>query len=203
MKLYINNASCVSPLEIVADEHTFELSPTLQQATDRLQIAPPPYKSLLSYNIIRRVAKFTKMGLYAAMQCVKEIEKTIDGVIVGTGIGGFLHSEKFISEMTERAETNLSPNAFFQSLHSSLSGNIAILTKCEGYNITYVNRGCSFESTLLDAALHLDESPASKILVGSADEITENYSDIANRTNYMGLQSKKAQPRPGEGAAFM
>lgn len=196
MKLYILSSACVSPLDVYSQELSF--SSDHKDENDCLKVVEPHYKEFLDLNIIRRVAKYTKIGLYAALKTINDFGSP-DAIIVGTGVGGFLHSEKFIFEMDENSEKNLSPNFFFQSLHSSLSGNISIISKCKGYNITYVNRGTSFESTLMDAALHLKNSPSKKILIGTSDEITENYSLIVKQSKYFDTEIYKL----GEGAAFM
>lgn len=197
MKLYILNTACIAPLEIYESETKVEIKQIENIISTKLQVVDPVYKERLNLNVIRRVAKFTKMGLFSALVCLDE--KVPDAVIVGTGIGGFFHSEKFLLEMVNRNEENLSPNAFLQSLHSSLSGNIAMITKCTGYNITYSNRGISFESTIIDAMLHLREDPSQQILIGASDEITDNYAEIIKKTNY----TNNTAQIPSEGAAFM
>lgn len=198
MKLYIKNTACIAPVELSIWKNSFDLTQTNDTSLTKLQVVDPVYKERLSLNIIRRVAKYTKMGLYTALECL-ENKKTPSAIIVGTGIGGFLYSEKFLLDMVNSDEKNLSPNSFFQSLHSSLSGMISITTKCYGYNITYVNRGTSFETTIVDAMVKLKEDASQQILIGASDEITENYAKIIKDTAYLNDSSLV----PGEGAAFM
>jgi 3-oxoacyl-(acyl-carrier-protein) synthase len=138
MKLYIKSTACVSPLEITQTDESFEFSIPELTAAENLHVVNPNYKELLSLNSIRRISKFNKIGVFAALKCIENFTDPIDGIIVGTGIGGFQNTEKFILDMDDSLEKNLSPNPFFQSLHSSLSGNIAIATKCDAYNTTYV-----------------------------------------------------------------
>ncbi|MDC3388611.1 beta-ketoacyl synthase chain length factor, partial [Flavobacteriaceae bacterium] len=200
MKLYIKSTACVSPLEITETDKSFEFSMPELTAAGNLHVVNPNYKELLSLNSIRRISKFNKIGVFAALKCVQNFTNPIDGIIVGTGIGGFQNTEKFILDMDDSLEKNLSPNPFFQSLHSSLSGNIAIATKCDAYNTTYVNKGTSFESALLDSMMMIQEDPIRNILIGTADEITDDYTKIANKVNYF---QKEELPTLGEGAAFV
>jgi 3-oxoacyl-(acyl-carrier-protein) synthase len=55
------------------------------------------------------------------------------------------------------------------------------MLSCNAYNNTFVHRGFSFESALLDALLLLKEKEASHVLVGAADEITGYSHAILSR----------------------
>ena len=186
MKLYIKKTACISALEINESSGRFELSKVTPDNPDKIiYVQKPNYRELLSTNIIRRASRNVIMGLFAALKCLEDFKFDIDAVIVGNGLGGLVQSESFLLEMANENEQNLSPNPFFQSLHSSLSGNIAIAIRCSSYNMTYVNRGSSFESALIDAKMHILENNNQSILVGASDEITSNYADIVYRTNYL------------------
>src|SRR6202023_3762317 len=80
-----------------------------------------------------------------------------------------------------------------------------------GYNNTFVHRGFSFESALLDALLLLQENEAGNVLVGSADEITDISHAILTRfgcykhlpvSNLALFSSNSKGTIAGEGAAF-
>lgn len=204
MKLYIKNTACISSLEVVPSKKGFELRKPEQNDSKKSYVIEPNYKDLLSFNIIRRSARYVKLGLFTALQCLKDSNKELEGIMVGTGVGSFSYTEKFIMEMNTKKEEMLSPNLFLQSMSSLLSGYISILTKCNGYNVTYVNRGISFENALMDARSHFTENNDGPYLVGAADEITDNYAHIVEKTGY--LQTKQNQEQChglGEGAAFM
>lgn len=202
MKLYIQGSTVVSPLEITLSADRLILSKEENHQKEYFYIKEPKYKDFLKSSTIRRVSRCTKMGLYAALKTIAHQVK-IDGVIVGTGLGGLIHSEQFLLEMINGNESGVSPNPFFQSLHSSLSGNIAVHSQCHAYNMTYVNRGNTFENALQDALLHLREDSTQRLLVGSSDEITEKYGDITYRSNYLTTSSgKKNTYTMGEGSAF-
>lgn len=203
MKLYIKSTACISPLEIETTSNIFELKKSSISSAKRFLAIEPNYKDYLNFNIIRRVSKFTKMGLFSALKCLDALEVTLNAILVGTGIGGFKNTEVFLTNMIDDKESNLSPNAFFQSLHSSLSGNIAILLKSNAYNITYVNRGTSFESTLYDAQMHITENMSHHILVGASDEASEDYAKIVHKVNYLQQPKEQADIVVGEGASFM
>ncbi len=203
MKLYIKNSACISSLGIQQNENSFELETISQEDPKKRYVIEPDYKEFLSFNVIRRSARYVKVGLFTALKCMQNIEHTLGGIIVGTGVGSFSYTEKFLDEMNAKNEEKLSPNLFLQSMNSLLSGYISILTKCTGYNLTYVNRGISFESALLDAQAQFLEDRSRYLLVGAADEITDNYVDIVHKTGYLNSSEKNTLPALGEGAAFM
>jgi len=202
-KLYIKNTACISSLEIVQSNDTFELMDTSSANYKDRFVIEPNYRDFLGSSIIRRGAKYMKNGLYTALKCLEEFNNEVKGIIVGTGVGSFLYTEKFLLEMIDKNEENLSPNTFLQSMSSTISGNIAILTKCNGYNMTYVNRGISFENALVDAGLHCNKDNSQLMLVGATDEVTESYSKFVRETNYLSTSNKETELGLGEGATFM
>lgn len=64
---------------------------------------------------------------------------------------------------------------------NTIGAQIALLTGNHSYNNTYVHRGFSFESALLDAALLLQEGEASTVLAGAVDEMTPALHAILGR----------------------
>jgi 3-oxoacyl-(acyl-carrier-protein) synthase len=55
------------------------------------------------------------------------------------------------------------------------------MLKCHQYNNTFVHKGISFESALLDAIMLLKENEADNILIGGTDEITDASFTILSR----------------------
>jgi 3-oxoacyl-[acyl-carrier-protein] synthase II len=117
----------------------------------------------------------------------------------------------FLNRLLEQDEQLLSPTPFIQSTHNTVSSQIALLLNCHQYNNTFVHRGFSFESALLDAMMLLQENEISTVLAGSIDEITEISHLILSR---LGLYKRVPVPNTqllssgskgtiaGEGAAF-
>jgi hypothetical protein len=87
----------------------------------------------------------------------------------------------FLSKMIENKEELLTPTAFIQSTHNTVGAQIALMLKCHNYNNTFVHRGFSFESAMLDAITLLNENFAENILVGSVDEITDTSHVLLSR----------------------
>lgn len=158
----------------------------------------PQIKDFIDPKESRRMSAIIKNGIFAGMTALKNagIAKP-DAIITGTGLGCLSDTVKFMSSILQYNEENLNPAPFIYSTHNTVGGAISILTGCTGYNSTFVHRGVSFESALLDAYLLSMESPEMNILAGGVDELTNEYAVITER---MGLYRESSVP--GEGAAF-
>jgi hypothetical protein len=112
-------------------------------------------------------------------------------------MGCLQDTELFLTKMVEQDEQMLTPTAFIQSTHNTVSGQIALLAGCYGHNLTFVQRGHSFEHAMINAALYLDEHTDEKMLVGGIDELTDNS---YKAFNIGGVYNDEV--KAGEGAAF-
>ncbi|WP_413513790.1 beta-ketoacyl synthase chain length factor [Myroides odoratus] len=164
-------------------------------------IVEPDYYEYLTTHIVRRGSRSAKFGMYAALKCVnkKNIE-LLDGILVATSLGGLKNSEDFMIQSIDNEESNLSPNYFIQSLHSTLSGNMAIELCVKAYNITYTNRGNAFEMALLDASMLFNEG-SKDLLIGASDEVSDNYKKAVIKDCFLGESLGKPY-QFGEGASF-
>ncbi|MEP7278539.1 MAG: beta-ketoacyl synthase chain length factor [Bacteroidota bacterium] len=210
MKIFIRATGNISP------QPTFGHPPLLQepatQTGNRLRCVEPDYLNYIDAKSIRRMSRIIKMGTAAAMECLQEAGVQTPGAIVmGTAYGCLEDTGIFLKKMVEQNEEMLTPTAFIQSTHNTIGAQIALLLQCHHYNNTFVHRGFSFESALLDALMLLEENAASTVLVGAADEITDASHAILSRfglykkevsanTGVLASQSKGTVA--GEGAAF-
>ncbi len=206
---YIKGIGNISP------QDTFDNSlflDTVQENDQKYQICKEPnYKELLPSKARRRMSKLVKMGVCAATRSLEDASiETPDAVIVGTALGCLTDTEKFLLQVINHDEQLLTPISFIQSTHNTVAGTIAILKQCHGYNFTYVHKGFSFESALLDGMMQVNEAPGN-YLIGGIDEMTEKY---YQRMIHLGSWKKEAIPHsqfldykddgviPGEGSAF-
>jgi 3-oxoacyl-[acyl-carrier-protein] synthase II len=210
MSIYITSAHGVTPQPLYDGEL---LLPDIANKTgNRLSCVEPDYATYVDAKLIRRMSRIIKMGVAAAMQCLKDAGLQMPGAIVtGTAYGCLQDTEVFLNRLVEFKEELLTPTAFIQSTHNTVSAQIALMLQCHNYNNTYVHRGFSFESALLDAIMMLNEKEISNALVGAADEIIETSHKILSR---FGLYKNEAASTAtlyetktkgtiaGEGAAF-
>jgi 3-oxoacyl-[acyl-carrier-protein] synthase II len=210
MKAFIRATGNVSP------QQSFGHGPLLQQLVtqtgNRLHCTEPDYSMYIDPKFIRRMSRIIKMGVAAAMECLKEAGvQNPDAIVMGTAYGCLEDTGSFIKKMVEQNEEMLTPTAFIQSTHNTIGAQVALLLQCHNYNNTFVHRGFSFESALLDAMMLLEENAADNVLTGAADEIT-GYShallsrfglykqDAGENTDLFAVPSKGTIA--GEGAAF-
>ncbi len=182
--LYISAACSISP------QHTYDaenfLRPVVTSDSSKLYSLDADYSKYISPVAIRRMSRILKQGITAGMKCLEDAGvKTPDAIIIGTARGSVTDMENFLKDMINMQEEALTPTGFIQSTYNSVNGWLAMLTKCTGYNQTFVHRGFSLELCLLDAQLLLAEATETKhILAGGFDELTEEYFTIRNKIGH-------------------
>jgi 3-oxoacyl-[acyl-carrier-protein] synthase II len=211
MELYINSAGIVSS----GGSNTIPgfLAAAPEYHTDRLYSIEPDYKPYIPLMQLRRMSKAVRMSIAASKYCMEQagIEKP-DAISVGTAVGCIQDSEIFISKMLDQDEQMLTPTAFIQSTHNTVAGQIALLSGCNGHNLTFVHRGHSFEHALIDAQLYVDEHPEAHVLAGGIDELIDISFAIFHKAGIYKKElstpadvlNRSATPGSiaGEGAAF-
>jgi 3-oxoacyl-(acyl-carrier-protein) synthase len=210
MKIYIQAIASISPAPggagAVAATHQAP-PPAAAITSNRLRAIEPDYTTYIDPKSIRRMSRIVKMGVAAALQCLKDAEVAVpDAIVTGTAYGCLGDTDIFLSRLIEQQEEALSPTAFIQSTHNTVGAQIALMLQCTGYNNTFVHRGFSFESALLDAVMLLQEGEAKTVLTGGLDEITDASHAILER---FGLYRQSAAGAGvtaaavnGEGATF-
>lgn len=162
--LYIHQTSCISPQK--------DLGSPEGPSANLLKAVEPKYEGIPG-NVLRRMSKSVRMGVGAALPLLRH---SPDGILIGTGYGGMEDSVRFLNQIVAQEEGMLTPGAFVQSTANAIASQLGLLHHNRGYNITFVNRGLSFESALLDAWMLVREQPGRSWLVGGVDEICDhNY----------------------------
>jgi 3-oxoacyl-[acyl-carrier-protein] synthase II len=210
MKIYIRSAAAISAQKTFGDV-PFLTEPVEYNST-RLTAIEPDYKEFIDPKLARRMSRIIKMGVTAAMQCLKEAETDMPGAIItGTALGCQEDTISFLTRIIELDEEMLPPTAFIQSTHNTVAAQIALSLKCHSYNNTFVHKGISFESALLDAIMLLNEGDADNILVGGTEEMTNAAFKILTRlglykrwplSNFDLFKTPSKGTIGGEGAAF-
>lgn len=162
-----------------------------------LSACEPDYKGIITNATLRRrMSRIVKMGVACGLECIDGMaSENIQGIITATGLGCLADTEKFLNTLIENEERMLNPTPFIQSTFNTIGTQIALFRQIHAYNMTYVHRGLSFESALLDAMLKIWEG-ADNILVGAIDEMTDTSYAIQQRLGLLkGMQA-------GEGSQF-
>lgn len=171
-RCYINGTGCVSSQKTSNAAFLEEI--IINENDNILELSQPDYKEVIAPAAARRMAKGVKNGIVASHWAMKEAGvEELDAIITGTGMGCSIDSEKFLRALLDNDEQFLTPTSFIQSTHNTVGGQIALGLQCKAYNFTYVNGAVSFESSLIDAKLQIEEEEASTVLVGGVEESAE------------------------------
>lgn len=210
MKTYIRSTSCISPQKTFRNKDF--LTDVVEYRGTRLSTIEPDYKEFIDPKLIRRMSHVIKMGVATAKDCLTQagIEMP-EAIVTGTAFGCMEDTITFLTRMVEQNEELLPPTAFIQSTHNTVAAQVALMLRCHGYNNTFVHKGISFESALIDAIMLLREQDADTILVGGTEEMVDVSFKILTRlglyrrqpTSNLQLLSTEAKgSMGGEGAAF-
>jgi 3-oxoacyl-(acyl-carrier-protein) synthase len=203
---YIQESTCIS------SQLTFrktELGSYQVPEGNKISVIEPNYEEIPE-KILRRMGKAVRLGVGAAMSLIADSGNP-DGIIIGTANGGMEDCIKFLNQIIEYKEGMLTPTNFVQSTANAVAGQVGMLLKNNGYNITHVHRGHSFENAMLDSAMLLRQNPEGRFLLGAVDEISAyNYNiDLLAgwyKTNTINpreiYKADKPGSYPGEGAAM-
>ena len=208
--LYITGLGNISPQKTWDNNHFTDDFMVVE--TNYLSCQDPNYKEYITGDMVRRMSRIIKMGVAAGKICLADAGCTMpDAIITGTGLGCIEDTEKFLTNMIINNEEFLTPTSFIQSTHNTVSAQIALILKCHNYNFTFVHRGFSFQSALLDSFIRINSGESGMVLLGGIDEMTPNTFKILQRLGHYKMKPVKNMNLlkdhsrgtiAGEGAAF-
>jgi len=180
---FINGIGNISPQKTF-DPDVF-LTEITQYDKNVLTCVAPDFKAYINPIQMRRLSRMLRIGLSAATICLRDSKISIpDGIIVGTGYGFLDETAKFLRELLNQGEAQLTPTYFMQGTANALAGLVALTIKCMGYNNTYASKGFGFENALTDAMLQLNENASSNILIGAFEEAAEIQYNASIRASH-------------------
>lgn len=172
----------------ISPQNTYSANEYLQKHItfqgNKLVAAEPNYQGVITSSQLRRMGKSLRMGIGCGLPLLQKHEN-IEGIIIGTSEGGLEGCISFLNQIVDYDEGTLTPTNFIQSTPNAVAGQLALITGNTNYNITHVNGGLSFENSLLDAEMLLEEKSSAKVLVGNVEEISEyNFNIDTTAGNY-------------------
>lgn len=197
--LYINSYCAYTAGGLIGPETPLRC---LEQAVPGAAYArEPDYKDLIPPMQLRRMSRPIRLSIAAVKNILAGAAiQEVSAINVGTAYGLLSDTEQFLSQMVRQEEQMLTPTAFIQSTQNTIGGQIALLLRSHAHNMTFVQRGHSFEHALLDIEL-LDPAVPDQYIVGGVDELTPSSYTI---TNTLLRQHKEmdSDANLSEGAAF-
>jgi hypothetical protein len=145
------------------------------------ELITPDYTEFIPAMDRRRMSQVQKMSITCAMDCLQQADlKQPDAIVIGTSMGCCINIKNFLDKIVSANEGPLSPTSFIVSTHNTIAGQIALLLKNHGYNMTYTQNSLSFEQSLMDAILCCKDG-LTNVLVGGADEQEETIYNMRAR----------------------
>ncbi len=121
----------------------------------------------------RRMGTLMKASLLASLQALHDAGvQCPDAIVTATAYGCVESSERLLAQIAAGGEAMTSPTHFMQSTHNTIGSNIAIKTRCHGYNMTYTQGAQSLHWALRDARMLIESGRCRTVLVGCHDECT-------------------------------
>ena len=206
----------INGIGIIAPQKTFDpdvfLTEISQYDKNVLTCIPPDFKAYINPIQMRRLSHMLRIGLSAAVICLRNSKITMpDGIITATGYGFLDETAKFLRELLEQKEKQLTPTYFMQGTSNALAGLVALTIKCMGYNNTFASKGAAFENAMTDAMMQLNEDTSLNFLIGSYDEAAEIQYKASIRASHFKAEfvnnlslfdSSTKGSIQGEGSAF-
>jgi 3-oxoacyl-[acyl-carrier-protein] synthase-1/3-oxoacyl-[acyl-carrier-protein] synthase II len=120
---------------------------------------------------IRRLKQLPRLALALTVSAQKNsgTSQPPSSIFFGTAWGALSETSDFLTRLFETNEQFPSPTDFSASVHNAPAGQVAMLTKASGPNITTSGGDYSFEQALLSADLLTGETNSPILLLG-ADE---------------------------------
>ncbi len=162
----------IQHIESITHQNSFQkenIWDNLKPLTAENGLISPDYKNYIPVAALRRLSTILRMGITASKVCQEKVSREFDAISVGTALGCLTDTEKFLVTINSVSGDILSPTAFIQSTHNTISGQISLDLKNHSYNMTHTQNALSFEVALKDGLLCIDEGKNS-VLVGATDE---------------------------------
>ncbi len=165
--LYIHQTHCIQPQQNPLQAN-IEL---INEPVDNKLLAFEPSYEQIPPGILRRMSKAIRMGVGAALPLISQ-PVPVNGIIIGTANAGMDDCVKFLNQIVQYEEGQLTPGSFVQSTGNVIAGQLGLISKNKGYNITHMHLGLAFENALIDAIMQLNTNPSNSYLVGGVDDLS-------------------------------
>jgi hypothetical protein len=176
--MYFSASSTISHQPTFRNKGFSALLSELKPASELIE---PDFSVFIHAMDRRRMSNVLKMSIACSMDCLEQAGiSQPDAIIVGTSMGCCVHTRNFLDKIIAANEGPLSPTFFIVSTHNTIAGQISLLLKNHGYNMTHTQNSLSFEQSLIDGMLCINDG-CTNILVGGADEVENSIYNMKAR----------------------
>lgn len=125
---------------------------------------------------LRRADRITRMAVLAAYDALEDSRASVGdnkesfGIIMATTFGAHNTVFRYLDEMIEFGEKDVSPMVFSHIVHNAVVSYVATVLDNRGPAITMSQFAFSFQEALNIARVWLNEGRCGRVLVGASDE---------------------------------
>lgn len=192
-QIYIRSTALISAQPPLSDD--WMEAPVVSEE-EKLPTVEADYSAFVSPIEGRRMGRLSKRALAVSLTALQRagLERP-QAIITGTALGSVKDMETIMGALQggDDSAATVSPTAFMQSTHNTLSSLIAIKTRTHGYNCTWSQESLSFETALCDALTRLRLGRMGNVLVGAFDELSENVYAMQRRDLFRGELCKAGE----------
>jgi len=148
---------------------------------------------------VRRLKRLPRLALALATEAFESsrLSQTPSSIFFGTSWGPLSETYHFLTKLYESNEQFASPTEFVGSVHNAPAGQVAMMLKATGPNITTTGGDYSFEQALLAASLAVRGNDDIVLVIG-ADEHHEILSPLFDKSVEI-----SSNPSDGGGALIL
>jgi len=179
------------------------------------RIDPSVLKDKVLSRQLRRADRFSRLATLAACDALSDsgVDRTSaeeTGIILATSFGPHVTTFKFLDDILDYGDLEVSPTLFSHSVHNAAASYIAKILDIRGPTQTLTQFSFSFHQALILAQAWLDEKRCSHVLVGVAEEcgtileyLYHRMLDTADQGRIQPFTfSSTPAAVPGEGSVF-
>jgi 3-oxoacyl-[acyl-carrier-protein] synthase II len=150
----------------------------------------------------RRASRFDRLAILAGLDAVKDAAIQTNapsatvGLILATALGPHVTTFRFLDDMINFDEKDVSPTLFSHSVHNAAASYISSLAGLRGPTLTITRFSSAFQEALTLSCAWLEQKRCDFVLVGAADELGAVMQEVLK------LRSIDSKFTLGEGAAF-
>lgn len=164
----------------------------------------------------RRADRFSKLTVLAAHDAIRDSGLALEdvrkstGIIVATAFGAHATIFKFLDDIIDYGELNVSPTTFAHSIHNAAAAYVASVLGLKGPAMTITQFHFAFHQALYLAYAWLKEGRVERVLLGVSDECSPAMEYICEEKLSIAADGKMSplhcleKPKlvPGEGSVF-
>lgn len=164
----------------------------------------------------RRADRFDRMAILAGLDALADAGIYSDaslstvGLILATGFGPHTTTFRFLDDLLNFKEKDVSPTLFSHSVHNAAASYLSLLARIHGPTLTVTRFFFAFEEALSLARSWLEQQRCEHVLAGVVDELGSVMENIIRFKTKYDLEESKRLSAPfvrmnavsGEGGAF-